>query len=186
MYPNQYQPSAPRPTGVNRKLMFLIIGGVLALIIGVGLIVMSSGDKSGTVMARVVARHNALLLLVNESQKMIISGDLMKINTDASLFLTSDAAILTASLQQFGIKAVPKEVAAAEADAMTIERLAQADSAGRFDEAYKTALSQKIDEHQALLTEAQGRVAKPAAKAAIKSTYEHLENVQQQLKALPL
>lgn len=184
MYPN-YSPSpAARAGGINKKLLIGIIGGSLALIVAVGLMVLNSSGGNGELMARVVARHNALLGTASEAQKKIVGAELRRINSDAVLFMTSDASLLDAALQQFGVKQIPKEIAAMEADGNTAERLTAADASGRFDDTYQTILSQKIDAHQALITEATGKIDTPSVRASLKATYEHLESVQQQLEKL--
>lgn len=184
MQPQYYQSPGARGNGVNKKLVFGIIGGVAALIIGVSLIIASSSGGSGQTLSRVVARHNALITTMTEADKKIVSGELRRINSDAVLFLTTDAADLTATMQQNGLKAVPKEIAAAEADSKSTIRLTAADAAGRFDDVYVAIISQKITAHQALLTEAQGAISSTKARSTLKTTYEHLEHVQQQLEKL--
>jgi hypothetical protein len=184
MYPDYPSPVANRSTGPSRKLIFGVAGGVLALIIGIGLIIASSSGGSGQTMTRVVARQNALLGLAGSAHNKIVGAELRRINSDAILFMTSDGTALTVVMQAQGVKTVPKEVAALEADSTTAARLAQADSAGRFDETYITTLDQKIDAHQALLNEAHGKIKDEEARSTLKSTYEHLEDVQRQLQKL--
>lgn len=188
MYPNSYQyqpPVAVQAGGVSRKLLIGIIGGVVLLIVAIGLIVLSRGAGSGDTMARVTARQNALLAMADEAHDKIVGAELKKLNGDAILFMTSDAATMTTVLKQLGIERLPKEIAAEEAtDSSVTERLTQADAAGRFDDTYVTVLAQQIDEQQALLTSAQGGIGNPAAQAVLKRAYDNFEAVQQQLKRL--
>lgn len=183
MYPNYVPPTAPR-RGLNPKLIAAIVGGVLVLLFAVFLIIENSRGGSGETMARVVARHTALATMADEAQKNLVNSELRRINTDLNLFLISDGNALEASMQGFGIKSVPKQITTAEADSEATQRLTQANAAGRFDETYRTVISQKIDEHQALLVEARGKISSTTADESLGSTYEHLESIQRQLNAL--
>lgn len=185
MGPNYYStPVAQKPSGFDKKIIFVVIGIFLALLVGIALMMLGRGTDTGDLLARAVVRQQNLLALTSEAQKNIRSADLLKVNSDAKIFLASDLLLLQSLMQEAGTKGASKEVVASESDPESAERLSQASLNGRYDAAYTAVLSQKIDAQQALLREIFGKTNNPASKQGVSTVYEKLENIQKQLDEL--
>lgn len=182
MNPQYYSsPVSQKSSGFDKKIIFAVIGGFFLIIIGVVLLSFSGGADPKEQLARAVARQESLYQLTKNAEKNIRSGDLKKINSDASLFLTSDLSTLRSLMQSSGNKNVPKDISASEYDAKAEERLTEAALNGRYDDTYITIMSQKIDSQQALLREISGKSNNPATKQGVTIVYNKLENIQKQL-----
>ncbi len=100
-----------------------------------------------------MAHHENLRTVVDESQSKIINGDLSKSSSDINLWLTSQTTALNSQLQKkFGEKKVSAETIKKYADASIETTLEEAEQLSRFDEAYQKLLLEKLG---SLKTEAQ-------------------------------
>lgn len=185
MDPRYYSsPVAQKSSGFDKKIIFIVIGAFLAILIGLAMLSLGKEETPGDQLARAVARHEQLHKITQEAQESIRSNDLLKINSDAGLFLTSDLATLRSLMQSAGYKEVPKEIAAAEADTESLDRLKQAALNNRYDDTYKTVMSSKIEAQQALLREISGKTNNVGIRQGVIVVYDKLENIQKQLSEL--
>lgn len=185
MGPQYYSsPVAQKSSGPDKKFLILIIFVVLAALIGMAMLVFGKSSDAGDLLPRAVVRQQNLLKMTQDAQKEIRSGDLLKINSDARLFLTSDLALLQQLSKEAGQKGPTKEVVAAEADSVSAKRLSDAALSGRYDSAYITVMSQKIDSQQALLREIFTKAETKSIKEGASTVYNKLENIQKQLSDL--
>lgn len=185
MGPGYYSaPTANRSGGLDKKIIFIIVLVVIALIVGMAMLVFGRGADSGTLYARAVARQQNLIVLTEDGKKNLTSADLRKVNSDAGLFFASDLTILQTLMQQSGVKNVPKNIASAEASAADTERLAESLVVARYDMTYKSVMDQKLDEQKALLREISAETNRSADKKAIDLIRQKLENIQTQLSKL--
>lgn len=185
MNPQTYtSPVAQKAPGMDKKIILIIIGLFFALLVGAALMIASKGTDTSELLARSVLRQEAMIQLTKDAKKNIRSGQLQKVNSDASLFLISDLTILQALMQGTGLKSAPKDIAVSEVDAASTERLTDASRDGRYDEVYVSIMNQKIDAQQALLREISSNTNNPADKQGLKTVYAKLENIQKQLSEL--
>ncbi len=175
-----------RTGGLDRRILLALAAGFVLLLVGGVLLALGRSGGNGELLARVVARQDNLLKLTQDSQPSIRNNDLLKINSDAILLLTSDGASLRGLLRLAGISGLPTAIVQSESDQATVQKLQEAKGNGLFDAAYRASLSQKIDAQQALLRELGGKTANPTIKQVIDTALSNLSNLQNQLAALRL
>lgn len=178
-------PVAQKSRGVmTKRTLLFVIGAVLAL--GAALfMLLASGDSSGQLQQRAKARQATLLALIADGQKNIVNDDLAKLNAELSIILLGDDAALQAGLKTAGLKKVDKTITAAEADAETFEKLADAKLNAQYDTLYRSTLAQKLESHRALLQELHSKTKSRSLKSALASEYEHLGIYLNALEKLP-
>ncbi len=178
---------AVKSGGLNRRMLLAVaVGFIVLLLASVVIALTRANNPVGSLLARAVVRQDNLLNLAKDSQPSIRNGDLLKVNSDAILFLTSDSASLRGLLTASGLSGLPASLVRAETDQTTAQKLQEAKSSGLFDTAYRQVLSQKIDAQQALLRELAAKTKNPALKQAIDAAYGNLSNLQNQLAGLKL
>ena len=148
--PNFFQPKEPDPYGpqIDRKRVALIFGGgiVLLLLVLFGLISLLTNDHKDEYL-RLVAHEQNLSAVVQSSQKRIRSGDLAKVNSDASLLLSTNSVALVDQLQKrFGEKGINSDILKRESDATLDEKLKSAELLDKFDITYRNIIRQKISD----------------------------------------
>lgn len=179
-------PVANKPRGImTKRTLFFIIGAVFA-IGAAGFMLLASGDNSGQLQQRVSARQATLQKLIADGQKNITNDDLAKINAELNIILLSDNTALQSGLKTAGMKKTDKTITAAEADAATFEKLADAKLNAQYDAAYQAALTQKLESHRALLQELHGKTKSRSLKSALAREYEHLGRYLDTLEKLEL
>lgn len=170
----------------NKKLIFFVIGIVFALIIAGGLMAATNRDPLRENLQRASLRYAAVIALTNDAQEEIGNSELYKINSEASLFLSSGSASISAELaSRYGTK-IPKEITASETDTTTPEKLNQASLLARYDPTYRQALTQKIESLDALLIEMIGQTRSKSLLATLKDAQGDTSTLLKQLRALKI
>lgn len=147
---NLFNPTGDDPyrQPIDRKKLLLVIGLGIGVAIGIALFFMiffSSSNKDD--FQRVVARTQELQTLTDGSQKRVRSAELAKVNSDATLLLSSDATILTTQLQKkFGEKTLSQDIKKAVTDNTIANRLTQAELLNKFDITYRNVLLEKLNQ----------------------------------------
>lgn len=138
-------PNGPR----NKTTRFLVIGVIVAAVIGIGLFVANLLiGNSRNDLTLLAVRENSLLTLANASQKNIRSPELSLANSNATVLLTSDVVSMTSDL---GMKKLPDDLVKKEADT-NAENLKQASLLNKFDSTYRQIVLEKVS---TLITQAQ-------------------------------
>lgn len=178
-------PTAQKPASAFPARLVLIILGIIAAIAG-GLMLLAAGsDNSGQLMKRLSARQTTTLKLVADGQKNLTDDNLQKLNSELSLILLSDSAIVQSELANAGLeKKIDKEVVAAEADSGTFDKLATAKLNAQYDVTYRTILTQKLESLSALLQELHDKTRSKPLKAALATEYKHLSGYIDELEKL--
>lgn len=191
MQPVFIPPVANRKSSGNKPpfiLILLIVGVVLALLIGAGLVLSNLGKSPVASMDRLNARMSSLSLYVEEGRKSARSADLVKINSDAAILISGDAAALKAATEQAGAAGKTKDVIAEEKQTGKdiVQDLKTASIDGRFDREYLATMREQLESTQTLLAEVNEKSSKPAVKDATKAAYEHLATIIDSLKLIQL
>jgi hypothetical protein len=184
MGPDYYVPSAPQRQGINKKIIFIAAGVLVAIFIGVGLLMSSSGSGPAEESARAVARQEQLIAISADGEKNIRSGDLRKINADANLFFKTDSVALTNLMKKLGPQEVPQALKDSEKAKTNIKNLTDAVAAGRYDETFAGMLKGKLEEQQALLRAIHDGTNSQSAKTTLQSIYAKNETLLKQLQDL--
>lgn len=192
MYPQNQQPQsyiAPPPVkrpsgGLSPKLLLIIGGVVVALIIAGLLLMLGRGSSPVEQMQRLSARLETLGTILEQGTQYVRGAELKKVQSDASILIKGDTATLESAMQTAGLAKVDKDIAASETDPDTLEELNDARLNGRFDDAYKKVLAQKIEETMALMREVHDKTNSRALKAALSDAYDHQNSVLEELANL--
>lgn len=189
MNPQYTDTLPPAPTKIKSqrfpaKLIVLAIGLIIVLAIGGGLMVLSKSNNPITQMQRLSVRLDTLQALLKEGTKNVRNPDLKKVQTDASILVAGDAASIGQAIEVAGVKKIPKDITALEADATTFATLADAKFNGHFDDAYIKALSLKLESTMALMREVQAKTGNAQLKAALSLAYGHHSGILDQLSKL--
>lgn len=156
---------------------------MLALIIA-GFLLTLGNSKPTTEMQRLSARLENLQTIIDQGTAHTKGGDLRKVHSDASILITGDIARINDALKSAGLKKVPKEIAALEQDTATLENLKDAQLNGRFDDAYKKALSQKLESTMVLMRELHHKTKSRDLKGTLATSYSHFNGILDQLSKL--
>ncbi len=177
-------PSKTSSSGPNFKLIFIILGGVLAVVIIASLIIGRVNGDSTALSQRLLYRLDALYSLTSNAQSNIVSDDIAKINSEASLVLAGDIVaveeVIPAAKSSSTLTAIKTE----ELDATTVANLKTAKINGVYDKTYTTALLQKLEAAYALAGEVNDGSSSTKVKAALTTLRDHLSTYYTQLKKL--
>lgn len=191
MQPTFIPPVANRKN-IRTKRSFLpiiiIVSVVLAIVAGIAFVISSNANSPVASMDRLNARMNSLSLYVEQGRKSARSADLVKVNSDAAILISGDAAALKLVTEQAGAAGKTKTVIAEEKQvAETIlADLKTASIDGRFDREYITTLREQLESTQTLLSEINQESSRPAVKDATKAAFEHFALIIDSLKAIQL
>jgi hypothetical protein len=191
MEPKYYGAAAQynKPGGMQFNRKFLVIGlGVILVItlLIVGVTVINGLNAGpGRDLAKLVARQSTLQTLLEKNKDIIRGGDLRKANADANLFLLSSTATLSGYMESlYGLKSIPTDISAAEADKSAIEDLKTAEHVGKFDSTFiniiRSKLSSVLDQTQKVL----GEVGNQDLKTALEDTVTALESADSEFAKL--
>ncbi len=176
-----YYSSQPAKKAVPKTA--LIIGAVLALILGGGMLVLTlNSSSSRNDMTLLAVRENSLLALANTSQKSIRDPDLSTANSNATLLLQSDVASIVVDTD---IKKLPDDLVKKEVDTHA-DALKQASLLDKFDVTYRKLVLDKVS---ALIIQAQ-TVRKTTtgkkSKAVVDQAIKNLQSIDKQFTALSI
>lgn len=168
-------PTSRKPQGVmSKKTLFIVLALVGALIVG-GIMLMSSGDKSGPLQQRLSARHAATLTVITDGQKNIQNDELSKLNSELKIVLLGDIQTFDATVSTLGKKQKPnKTIVADEANKTSLEKLKDAKLNAQYDTTYEGLLTQKLESLRALVTELHDNTSYKRLKAVLATEYAHL------------
>lgn len=165
--------------GLSGKFIFVIIGMVVAVLVGVGLIV-ANRDNSGTLSQRLVLRLDALEEILKDGKKNASSDKMKKLTSELSILLAGDKAAIEAVVPKTKIKK-SDSIAEAESSKPSIERLKNAKINANYDTAYASELTAKLEATSALIRELHGETKNRALREALDTTHVHLAQVQKDL-----
>lgn len=166
--------------GPNKKLLFIIIGGVLALLVAAGLLIAGSNSSPTTEMQRLDARVQTLTRIVERGQDDAIDGQLRRTNSDLYLIMLTTSNDVSRAIASSDVKP-DKAIIALEADADTFTDLDSAKANGRFDEVYSRTVDVKIDETRALIQEVINKSNRRELIASLTTARDDLGEMQQRL-----
>jgi hypothetical protein len=169
--------------GGNKTARLLIIGVIIAGVIGAALFVVSllSGNSKND-MTLLAVRENSLLTLANASQKEIRHPDLSTANSNATVLMTSDVATVVTDT---GIKKLPDDLVKKEADTNG-EALKQASLLNKFDSTYRQIVLTKV---AALISQAETlkpTVSDKKSRDVIEKIIVNLKSIEKQFTELSL
>jgi hypothetical protein len=178
-------PTAQKPASAFPARLVIIILLVAAVVIGGFMLLAAGSGNDGQLMQRLSARQATTLKLVTDGQKNLSDDNLQKINSELNLILLSDGSLVQAELVKAGLaKKMDKNIAAAESDTTTFDKLASAKLNAQYDGTYHTTLVQKLESLSALLRELHDKSNSKSLKSALSTEYRHLTGYINELEKL--
>lgn len=180
------QKTKPKLITFTPKTWIFIALGVAAILLGVFLLMFSSGNNVTPQMQRLSARLNTTLTISEDATQHIQNADLRKLNSDIRILTTGSIAKLQPVFTSAGAGTIPNDIKAAEADAATTERIERAKTGGDFDGVYKQIIEQKMDTIIALMIEIYDNTNNNDTRTALSESYNDFVVLRDQLRELEL
>ena len=178
-------PTAQKPASAFPARLVLIVLVIVAVLVGGFMLLVAGSDNSGQLMQRLSARQATTLKLIANGQKNLNDDNLQKINSELNLILLSDNTFVQGELSKAGMaKKMDKNIAAAEADSATFDKLASAKLNAQYDSTYRVTLTQKLESLSALLRELHDKTKSKSLKSALSAEYKHLSGYIDDLEKL--
>ena len=178
-------PTAQKPVSAFPARLVVIVLAVIAVLAGGFMLIAASSDNSGHLMQHLSVRQATALKLITDGQKNLTDDNLQKINSELNIILLSDSALVQGELSKAGMaKKIDKEIAAAEADSTTFDKLASAKLNAQYDSTYRATLVQKLESLSGLLRELHDKTKSKSLKAALATEYKHLNGYVDELEKL--
>ena len=182
-YLNQIAPQSKKSGPSNRILVLVvIIGGVLALIVGF-LMLISSGNGPTDASQTLAARLKTLQTVSDKSQKNIKSSALRGINSNLKIFLTSANRDIGEPLSTTGvdIAKLDKNIVAKENGTKLSESLEDARLNANFDNTYAREMSFQLATVEAVMGDIYEKTKSDSLKEFLLETSDNLQPIKKQL-----
>lgn len=144
-YLNQIAPQAPKKPLFELNLRNIILAGVLALgvIIGLVVIVGALTSSSKEPWQRLSARLDATAEIADSASKEIKNSELRSVNSTLKLYVSNTKRELTAPLTKLEIQPnkLPKEILAEESSELIMSRLEDGRLNAKYDSTYSREMS---------------------------------------------
>jgi len=172
-----YSSNRRRGLRLTPRALMLIVGALVAVIIGVVLLA-NSGDKTIPLQLRLSARLTTLEKMSTDGKKNLVSGDLKELNGRLAIQLISDQKAIGGAMNAG--KSDPL-ITTAEADTSSFESLETARLNSNYDATYRRIVSQKLDSTTALMRELYDATRSQSLKEALNNSYRSLKEIEKQL-----
>lgn len=179
----------PYAPAYDRKKIFIAIGLLVAILLGAIMLILSMGSGSREEYMAMIARHDALQTTIDDSQKKIKSSALAKVNSDASLLLTTHGLTLYEQLKtKFGASKISDSATKEETSITTTitEKLTSAALLDKFDITYRNTIQQQITLLMNEAIDMKKQVGGKEFSADMDSYFNDLKSIDDQLSALSL
>ncbi len=176
---NRKTPSSMSP----KKIIIAVVGLSLAVIIGVGLMLVSRTTDPVDEVSMLNLQMANLVTMATEARKNARNPEVSKASVDAATLLIGDAGNLTIVTK--GIKA-KKDITTSEkaSFAPVLSEIKSAGVDGRFDRVFVPLFVERLESTQRQAKIVFRRTSQPALKAAASNTYDHLSTVITTFKAI--
>jgi len=170
-------------SGPSKMRQFAVIGIILAVLVGVGLTVLSLlNGNTKTDLVLLAAKESSFATLTTSSQTKIRSDDLSTANSNASILLTSDSAnVLAAS----GEKKIDGGLLKQQADTNG-DRLKQAQLLDKFDITYRQIVLDKIATLTTEIKTLRNKIGDKKKRAVLDQALTNLDSINKQFTQLKL
>ncbi|MGD8373833.1 MAG: hypothetical protein PVI21_03165 [Candidatus Woesebacteria bacterium] len=173
----------------DRKKIFIAAGLLAAVILGAIMLILSMGNGSRGAYMSMLARHDALQTTIDDSQKQIKSSALAKVNSDASLLLSSHGLALDEQLKSKFGESKLSDSATKEGDSIIAEiteKLSSASLLDKFDVTYRNIIQQQITLLMNESLDVKNQAGGKTFSADMDSYFNDLKSIDNQLNALSL
>lgn len=167
------KPFLGKLTANKTSLLIAVIGGGIGLIIFISLFAaLFGGSSDRETLLRVARSQNSLIALAAVGTEKAGDVPAQSLASSVSLSTTSDQAAIISHISSTDGKVNAKDYSAG-LDAKTSQDLTTAETNGRFDEAFLTAVQQALLSYQQSLQTANSDVQSKNAKALIAESFEN-------------
>jgi len=173
-----------KPRLLAGKMMWVIIGGVVAILLGSVLLMFANSSDPAEDIDRLNARMDSLVAIIKQGSTLARTSELQKINSDASILLVGDTASLKLATSTNSDVGKNKAVIQSEDVSNTIKKIKAASVDGRFDSVYIAELNQQLTKTMELLKRVYNRTNSPALKTATDDAYKHCGSISDALAKL--
>lgn len=188
MGPNYYVTPSPGSNGLSKKMLYLIVGLVVAVIIGAVLLLgTGSGGDTGSSPQRLLLRMNDLYTYTSNKKyiRLLKDDNLSAANTELSLSIGTTLNTIRPILEE-QITTNNAQVVADEKDTSSIKKLESAKINNKLDREFRDILILKIKNTRALIVDSYSSLKSVKVKSAIKKANETLKTYQDKLEKINL
>lgn len=188
MGPNYYVTPSPQSNGLSKKMLYIIIGLVVAVILGFVLLLgSSSGGDTGSAPQRLLLRINDLYTYTSNKKyiRLLKNDDLSAANTELSLSIGTTLNTIRPILEK-QITTNNTQVVADEKDTSSVKKLESAKINNKLDREFRDILVVKIKNTRALIADTYSSLNSAKVKSAIKKANETLKTYQDKLEKINL
>lgn len=188
MGPNYYVTAAPQSNMPSRKMLFIGIGLIAAILIGIILMFMSGSKDISKSLQRLNIRIASLQTVLDDTEQTrnIRNQQLSQLISEFRINLASDTNQITPLLISEGMKQeVDQTIAASEADTASTE-LEEASLNNRLDSAMKDTLQKKIRSIRILLAEIYPDIKAKDLRTAMEKLDTNLSKTSERLDKIKL
>lgn len=168
----------------------MAVGGIIVVLalLAFGLRFVLGANDTTPAMDRLNAKMTSLNAYTDEARKNARNPDIVKINSDSSVVLKSDALAIQSATELAGASGENKDVIAAEESIRNtaLEDLRTAAIDGRFDRAYVTLMKDELAQTQLLLKTVTSSSNSSQLTAASRMTNEHITALLDALNKLSI
>jgi hypothetical protein len=166
-----------------KKMIIAIVALSLAVILGVGMLLMSRTTDPVDDVATLNAQMQNLVTISTQARKSARNADVAKASIDAATLLIGDTSNLATVTKGVKVKASITASVKSEYDPI-IKDIKSASIDGRFDRVFVPIFIDKVESVQRQAKIVHGKTAQPALKAAVSTTYDHLTAILATFKAI--
>jgi hypothetical protein len=184
MGPNYYV-EPPRQSFIPQgKMLYLIVGGIVAVLLGAGLMVATNSGKKdlSTQYAQIESQAGQLNSLVNATEitRNIRNENLNNIIVESSTNITSDINTFHSVIQASG---TTQQI---QLDEDTKQKLENASLKNQLDSAFREEFMKQIELVRAQLAGTYPQVKSKTVRTAIESMDSHLSGIYKRLQELDI
>ena len=185
-YLNQIS-TAPKKSGLDKKFLFLIGGGLgLAILLVIGLVIYSSistGGASPAKLQTLFVRLETLGEVSKNAQKNIKNNPLRVANANLTIFLTNANRDIVAPLTDAGVdtKKIDKTVTAKYSSEKLDKSLEDARLNALYDRTYAREINYELETLEALMKEIYSSTKNVELKEFLNSTDDNFSTIRTQL-----
>jgi hypothetical protein len=168
----------------GNKTGLIIIGAIVAVILGIIMLVVSNINSPASTMQRLNARLVSLKTVLDQGTDNIADPKLSEINANAVILFVGDNIAIRSELNNIGVSAPSQDIINSESDKVGLDNLESDKASGNFDSGYKKLLSDQLDSTRQLLKTAYKRSNSKELSEAINKAYVDFGQVLEQLNKL--
>jgi len=182
------QSSPQNENKFSRKMIFLIAGGIVAVLIAIVLLLSNGQSGISNQSQYLVLRYKNLQTILTDEKttRNLKNQDLSNIVTSFELAIITDQNDLNSALSGTLPVKMSESIVASEADVTTLKTIEEAYLENKLDSVYAEVLVKKINSLRALIAEVYGLTSSAKLKTTLAELDDHLLETKKKIEALNL